>query len=139
MFFQYSCICCSSSSHTKQAAANVWVRAGAEGVVIAGRRKEVLEKTAKSLESISKGTKILAVPTDLKVEKDVQKLFEEVKRVFGRSADVVLANAGAVSDMKPLAEESISTWWSINVCSYTLLFYISSAHASLGDKCSGPP
>ncbi|KAK5056138.1 hypothetical protein LTR84_012691 [Exophiala bonariae] len=96
------------------ATARIWIRAGAEGVVIAGRRREVLEKTAEELNSLSQGkTKILAIPADVGSEKDVQNLFLEVKKSFGRTADVVVANAGKVIDLLPAAEESIDTWWSV--------------------------
>jgi hypothetical protein len=41
-------------TNSLQAAAEVWVRAGAEGVVIAGRRAERLEEVAASLRALSK-------------------------------------------------------------------------------------
>ncbi|KEF59475.1 uncharacterized protein A1O9_04319 [Exophiala aquamarina CBS 119918] len=94
------------------AAARVWVRAGAEGVVIAGRREDVLQKTAVELTLLGQGkTKILAVPTNIASENDVENLYAEVKKRFGRTADVVIANAGAVPPTKPLAELDINTWW----------------------------
>lgn len=59
-----------------KATARVLVRAGAAGVVIAGRRKEKLDETVLSLQELSKGaTKVLAVVTDLTVERDVENLF----------------------------------------------------------------
>lgn len=99
-----------------QAAARVWVRAGAEGVVIAGRRKEALQKIAEELTSLSQGkTKILAVPADVVSEKSIENLFAEVKKTFGRTADVVVANAGIAPPSVPLAEQAIDTWWSAYV------------------------
>lgn len=95
-----------------QAAARVWVRAGAEGVVIAGRRNDVLQKTAEELTALGQGkTKVLAVSTNISSEKDVENLFAEVKKTFGRTADVVMANAGAIPPTKPIAELEIDTWW----------------------------
>lgn len=68
------------------------------------------------MKELNKGiTKILAVSTDLKVECEVENLFQQVNKVFGRPADVVIANAGLLSDLKPMAEESVSTWWSVYV------------------------
>ncbi|KAF2464762.1 short chain dehydrogenase-like protein [Lindgomyces ingoldianus] len=96
------------------AAARVWVRAGAEGVVIAGRREDVLEKTAKELKALSKGaTKILAVRTDITKEKDTDNLFAQVKESFGRPAEVVLANAAALSTLQRPHEETVENWWKI--------------------------
>ncbi|KAI9699909.1 MAG: hypothetical protein M1820_006971 [Bogoriella megaspora] len=97
-----------------EAAAQVWVRASADGVVIAGRRKEKLDQAIRKMEDLNKGTtKVLAIQTDITVYHEVKNLFEQVNKVFGRPADVVIANAGVVSDIKPMAEESASTWWSI--------------------------
>ncbi|KAF2796332.1 NAD(P)-binding protein [Melanomma pulvis-pyrius CBS 109.77] len=96
------------------ATAAVWTRAGAAGVVIAGRRKEKLDETVHALQKLNKGTtKILAIPTDLKVEGDATNLFQQVNKAFGRPADVVIANAGALSDIKLLAEDTIANWWNI--------------------------
>lgn len=88
--------------------------------MIVGRRKNVLDETAKSLTELSQGkTKVLAVPTDLVVEKEVVNLFQTVNETFGRPADVVLANAGYVSNVKPFAEEEVETWWKNYVSSYS--------------------
>ena len=97
----------------------MWLRAGASGVVIAGRRKDKLDETIRKLEEVKatlgSTTKLLAVPTDLKVEADVLNLFQEVNKTFGRPADVVIANAGASSDMVPLGEGSVANWWGVLV------------------------
>ncbi|KAF2267978.1 NAD(P)-binding protein [Lojkania enalia] len=94
------------------ATAKVWIRAGAKGVVIAGRRKEVLDKTAADLEILSKGTsKILAVVTDVTKKRDADNLFYQVKKTFGQAADVVLANAGAVGPLIKPHEYAMEQWW----------------------------
>ena len=96
--------------------ARVWVIAGAEGVVIAGRRQEKLDEVIASTEKYNKGsTKVLGVRTDVKSDTDTDNLFEQVKKNFGRPANVVYANAGWVSGLKPPAEESVETWWSVYV------------------------
>jgi NAD(P)-dependent dehydrogenase (short-subunit alcohol dehydrogenase family) len=95
-----------------QGSAKIWIRAGAEGVVIAGRRRDVLEKAAAEMEELAKGdTKILSVVTDITKVKDTDNLFEQVNKTFGRPADVVLSNAGFVSPMRKPHEESTETWW----------------------------
>jgi NAD(P)-dependent dehydrogenase (short-subunit alcohol dehydrogenase family) len=100
----------------RQAVARVWVMAGAEGVVIAGRRQEKLDEVIASTKEYNKGsTKVIGVKTDVKIDADTDNLFELVKATFGRPADVVYANAGWVSELKPSAEESVETWWSVYV------------------------
>jgi NAD(P)-dependent dehydrogenase (short-subunit alcohol dehydrogenase family) len=84
--------------------------------VIAGRRQEKLDEVIASTHEYNKGsTKVIGVRTDVKVESDVDNLFQTVKTAFGRPADVVYANAGWVSDLIPSAEESVETWWSVYV------------------------
>ncbi|KAF2710272.1 NAD(P)-binding protein [Pleomassaria siparia CBS 279.74] len=97
------------------ATAGVWVRAGAAGVVIAGRRKDKLDQTVVELQKLNKNgsATILAVPTDVTIESEVENLFQQVNKAFGRPADVVIANAGALSEMKTLAEEAVAKWWKI--------------------------
>ncbi|ORX98767.1 hypothetical protein BCR34DRAFT_576965 [Clohesyomyces aquaticus] len=93
------------------AAAKIWTQAGATGVVIAGRRQEVLDKTVKELQAFKKeDTKIFAVATDITKEADTENLFASVKSAFGRTADVVLANAGFSKPGKP-HEQTSETWW----------------------------
>jgi len=92
------------------------VRAEATGVVIAGRRKDVLDETVRSLESLNKGaTKILGVATDITVEQEVENLFQQVNKAFGRPADVVIANAAVAIDLAPVAETKASAWWNVFV------------------------
>ena len=100
------------------AAARVWVQAGAEGVIIAGRRQNALDNSASKLgelaKSLGKETKVLAVPTDLTVFGQVENLFKQVKEHFqGRLPDVVIANAGVANPIEPLAEGDADAWWSI--------------------------
>lgn len=93
--------------------------AGAEGVVIAGRRQEKLDEVITSTEQYNKGsTKVIGVKTDVKIDTDTDNLFKHVKTTFGRPADVVYANAGWVSELKPSAEEDVKTWWSVYVSIY---------------------
>lgn len=90
--------------------------AGAEGVVIAGRRQGKLDEVIASTEQYNKGsTKVIGIKTDVKIDTDTDNLFEHVKIAFGRPADVVYANAGWVSELKPSAKEDVKTWWSVYV------------------------
>jgi len=109
-----------------QATAKVWVRAGAAGVVIAGRRQEKLDATVQELEQLKKGeTMIFGVATDVKQETSVDNLYEQVNKRFGRPADVVFANAGAVGPIKPFTEETVANWWNIYVrCQHALKSWV---------------
>ena len=93
----------------------MWVRAQAEGVVIIGRRADRLEETASKLRNISHGTKILTVKTDLTVDADVENVYKQIQKTFGRPADVVLANAGAVDELANIADDPVDKWWKVHV------------------------
>ncbi|KAK5268226.1 hypothetical protein LTR99_003160 [Exophiala xenobiotica] len=93
------------------AAAKVWLEAGAEGVVITGRRKNVLDETAAAFGAAK--SKVLTVAADISHDVDTDKMYKETIARFGRVPDVVLANAGWVSPALPPAEEKAATWWSV--------------------------
>jgi NADP-dependent 3-hydroxy acid dehydrogenase YdfG len=97
------------------AAARVWAMAGAEGVVLAGRRLEKLEQSAAETRRVaaSSGIKVIAVATDVSKEKDVEALFARISQEFGRPADVVVANAGALNEMLPVGRLTADGFWDI--------------------------
>jgi len=76
-------------------------------VVLAGRRREALEETAK--EGASTGAKTLVVPTDVGDPDSVRALFERTKDTFGR-LDLLFNNAGTGAPAIPLEELSYEQW-----------------------------
>ena len=99
-----------------QAAAAVWARAGASGIVIAGRRTFKLEEVAQNLRAKYPASKIIAIRTDVTVPGDVENLFQKTKEEFGRCPDVVLANAGVMEKHNKIAEQDVEEWWDTMVC-----------------------
>ena len=79
----------------------------AEGyaVVLAGRRKEMLEETAK----LAGNATTLAVPTDVSLPEDIKALFARVKETYGR-LDVLFNNAGVGAPAVPLEDLPYETW-----------------------------
>jgi NADP-dependent 3-hydroxy acid dehydrogenase YdfG len=101
-----------------QASANVWARAGVSGIVLAGRRVEMLEETAKGIRGKYKGAEVLVVQTDVTMKEDVKNLFVEVKAKFGRGADVLLTNAGYFEDLGLIGDADVDDWWNamVSIC-----------------------
>ncbi|KAF2203256.1 NAD(P)-binding protein [Delitschia confertaspora ATCC 74209] len=85
--------------------ARAWATAGAKGIVLVGRKKELLEEPAQAVKSISSSTQVLALTADLTSESDVEALFKQATEAFG-TIDVVVHAAGSmvggpVGDLPP--------------------------------------
>jgi len=76
-------------------------------VVLAGRRKEPLEKTAQDGEA--SGVKSLVVPTDIGDPSSVKALFAATKEAFGR-LDLLFNNAGTGTPPVPIEELTFEQW-----------------------------
>src|SRR5438067_8612103 len=76
-------------------------------VVLAGRRREALERTA--AEAGSDGGRTLAVPTDVSDPASVRALFDATRATFGR-LDVLFNNAGTGAPPVPLEDLTVEQW-----------------------------
>jgi NAD(P)-dependent dehydrogenase (short-subunit alcohol dehydrogenase family) len=76
-------------------------------VVVAGRRPEPLEETAR--EASKSGSQILAVVADVRDPVSVRNLFGKVHETFGR-LDLLLNNAGLTAPSVPVDELSYEQW-----------------------------
>ena len=76
-------------------------------VVLAGRRKDLLDAVAKDVEAC--GVQALAVATDVANEGSVAALFAATKAKFGR-LDLVFNNAGVGAPPIPLEDLTLAQW-----------------------------
>jgi NAD(P)-dependent dehydrogenase (short-subunit alcohol dehydrogenase family) len=76
-------------------------------VILAGRRKELLEATA--LQGKESGSQSLAVPTDVSDPTSVTALFANIRDAFGR-LDLLFNNAGVFTASVPLEDLPYETW-----------------------------
>jgi NAD(P)-dependent dehydrogenase (short-subunit alcohol dehydrogenase family) len=88
-------------------------------LVLAGRRKDRLEETAKEANAI--GAQSLVVPTDVSDPASVKALFAKTKEAFGR-VDVLFNNAGIGAPAVPLEELPFETWQKVVATNLTGLF-----------------
>jgi NAD(P)-dependent dehydrogenase (short-subunit alcohol dehydrogenase family) len=79
-------------------------------VVLAGRRREMLEQTAS--EGASTGSPSLVVPTDVGKPDQVEALFSKTKETFGR-LDVLFNNAGMGSPRGLLEDLDYAAWQAV--------------------------
>ena len=79
-------------------------------VVLAGRRKELLEAAA--IEGKSSGSRTLVVPTDVSDPLSVRALFARTKETFGR-LDLLFNNAGTGAPPLPLEDLTYEQWKSV--------------------------
>jgi NAD(P)-dependent dehydrogenase (short-subunit alcohol dehydrogenase family) len=76
-------------------------------VVLAGRRREPLDKTAR--EGETSGAKALPVPTDVGDPSSVKGLFAATKEAFGR-VDLLFNNAGTGTPPVPIEDLTYEQW-----------------------------
>jgi NAD(P)-dependent dehydrogenase (short-subunit alcohol dehydrogenase family) len=93
-----------AGSGVGRAAALALMKAG-YAVVLAGRRKEALEETAK----LGGSAKSLAVSTDIRDVESIRALFAKTKETFGR-LDVLFNNAGMGAPPVPFHELPVEKW-----------------------------
>src|SRR5580704_11757504 len=89
-----------------KAAAVALAKAG-YALVLAGRRKDMLEGTAKDIAAA--GGKSLSVPTDVSDPQAIKALFAKTKETFGR-LDLLFNNAGIGAPPVPLEDLPYEKW-----------------------------
>ena len=104
-------------------------RTGASGIVITGRRQHLLEKVSQEIAVLNGKVQVLTFKADAAVEKDVENLYAEIQKAFGRHADVLLNNAGYTDDGKLVGEQNAENWWKGFIsCSLLSLLYATLQH-----------
>src|SRR6478609_7472825 len=88
-------------------------------LVLAGRRKEMLDKVAAEINAA--GAQALAVPTDVSKRESIVSLFATVKSTFGR-LDVLFNNAGIGAPAVPLEDLPFETWQKVIATNLTGMF-----------------
>ena len=106
-----------AGSGVGKAAALAFLKAG-WNVALAGRRKDMLEKTAQ--ESGAAGS-ALCVPTDVSKQDSVQALFAAAKQKWGR-VDVLFNNAGVNAPGTSFEELSLEKWQNVVDINLTGMF-----------------
>ncbi len=88
-------------------------------LVLAGRRKEMLDKVAAEINAL--GAQALATPTDVSKRESIVSLFATVKSTFGR-LDVLFNNAGIGAPPVPLEDLPFETWQNVVATNLTGMF-----------------
>jgi NAD(P)-dependent dehydrogenase (short-subunit alcohol dehydrogenase family) len=89
-------------------------------VVIAGRRKDVLDKAASEL-SAETGGDVVGIAADIGDPASVRALFDEIEGKFGR-LDLLVNNAGRSNSSVPLEDISFEEWSSVVAANLTGAF-----------------
>jgi NAD(P)-dependent dehydrogenase (short-subunit alcohol dehydrogenase family) len=106
-----------AGSGVGKAAALAFLKAGWQ-VALAGRRKDMLEKTA---QESGAGALAYCVPTDVAKQDSVKALFAAVKQKWGR-VDVLFNNAGINAPGTSFEELSLEKWQSVVDINLTGMF-----------------
>lgn len=104
------------------AAAKVWARAGAEGIVLVARRAETLQAVAREIENdtggSNKAVRVVVAPADVTDGEAVRGVFNKVRDTFGRAADVMLNVAGYSAEDERIGDTGVDEWWRTWVSTY---------------------
>jgi NAD(P)-dependent dehydrogenase (short-subunit alcohol dehydrogenase family) len=100
-------------------AAALHLQADGWDVVVAGRRKEELDKTCAMAKA--GGGRMLAVPTDVTRQDQVKALFAKTKEAFGR-LDFLFNNAGMGLPAGPMEDIKIEDWQKVVDLNLTACF-----------------
>src|SRR4051794_28077164 len=88
-------------------AASLALQGAGYSVVLAGRRKDEIEKTAAAASAT--GGRMLPVPVDISQPEAVQALFDKLFAEFGR-LDLLFNNAGMGAPAIPMEDLSYEQW-----------------------------
>src|SRR5689334_4266586 len=106
-----------------RATALALMKAGYDAV-LAGRRKDRLDETAKL--GAETGRKALAVPTDMKNPAEIDALFKKTQETFGR-LDVLFNNAGIGAPAVPFEDLTFEQWSAVVNVNLTGVFLCAQA------------
>ncbi|KUJ11859.1 NAD(P)-binding protein [Mollisia scopiformis] len=95
---------------TGAAIAKAFAEAGAKAVGLIGRRENHLKTSAETLSSISTSIKIEYAVADITDKSALESAFEKFEGSLGK-IDVLVSNAGYLSDIVPLQKADDEDWW----------------------------
>lgn len=107
------------------------MQAGAKAVAILGRREKYLTDAKADIQKAG-SSKVLTYPADILDEKALNEAFASIEKEAGK-IDIVVANAGYLSDMGPVTTADVNEWWKgfeINIKGTLLTFRAFAAHKS---------
>lgn len=79
-------------------------------MVLAGRRREMLEVVAREIKSINADITTFAVTCDTSKERDVETLFDSAIENFG-GIDVLVHCAGVLGPVTNIGDSAVGEWW----------------------------
>lgn len=111
--------------------AKAFVQAGAKAVIILGRREALLTQAKTELEKEG-SSQILYFVADITDKVALDRAFEATEKEVGK-IDVVVGNAGYLSEIDPAATTDVTDWWrsfEVNIKGTLLTFQAFAAHKS---------
>lgn len=90
--------------------ARSFAKSGASSISIFGRTQASLLQTASSLTTDYHNTKIYIYVVDITNKDTLDTTFQSIKSTAG-PVDILIANAGYMPDLLPLAKSDASNWW----------------------------
>lgn len=90
-------------------------QAGAKNIVIIGRRTEILERAAKTINDlVGNKTNVLLISADVSSQEQVTAAFTKIAAELpGTKLDVLVSNAGYFTGLRPLGTETVDEWQTV--------------------------
>lgn len=96
------------------ATAKYYAIAGAENIIITGRRKDALEDAAIAIKERNSKTTVHVMQADVSDKDAVRKIWKDVKERIGK-VDVLVNNAGRGGNRTSLGEGNVEDWMDVLV------------------------
>lgn len=95
-----------------RAVTRAFARAGAKNVIILGRKLETLEGTKEQVESMFPSTKVHPLAVDIREQSTIEGRISALRDAMSLDViDILVHNAGYLSDVGPVATSSAGDWW----------------------------
>uniref|UniRef100_A0A8H7K5F1 Transcription factor domain-containing protein n=1 Tax=Bionectria ochroleuca TaxID=29856 RepID=A0A8H7K5F1_BIOOC len=112
-----------------EGACKQWAKAGTAAVVLAARSQTNIDRVAQLLNA---STETLAISTDVASESQVNNLFEEATKKFGR-VDVVIHAAGVLGPIAHIGDAPTDEWWKAFEINVKGAFLVAKAFARVSE------
>ncbi|KAJ9608766.1 hypothetical protein H2200_006537 [Cladophialophora chaetospira] len=91
--------------------AEAFAKSGASSISLLGRTEKTLLATKEKINTVYADTKVLVFTADISDESSLAKAFEGISSTIQAKLDVLIANAGYLPELAPVAKANLTEWY----------------------------